>query len=930
LESQAVPSPGLARMVRWGLFPIYHEKGAAGLEILGDDGELVFRARYPDNLFKFEEIPPVVSGALLWIENRELLSPDAPTSNPAIEWRRLSGALVGHTLRSLGVSSSSSGGGSTLATQLEKFRHSPGGVTAARGEKLRQIASASARAYVDGRTTLAARRRIVTDYVNSVPLAAIDGYGEVNGLGNGLWAWYGLEFEDVVPVLRVEDGEATDAELRAKAEAFRAVLSLFVAQRRPTYYLTRPQGRADLDDLVDAHVRLLARDGVISETLAGATLDMRDDMVLRARAPERPPIDFIHRKAASALRAELLGLLDIGRLYELDRIDLEVESTISVPAQQAVSEELDRLRDPEHVRAIGLTAPRLLESADPSRVHYSLLLLERTPRGNLLRVQADNFPGPFDINRDSKLELGSTAKLRTLVTYLEVVAAVHAELTALTAAQRDSLVAVLDDPLTRWTHASLRATPDQTLSETLTAAMSRTYSASPGESFPTGGGRQRFSNFDDTYDHRQVTVAEGFRQSVNLVFVRMMRDIVRYHTLRIPGSSARLLQDPTDPQRSEYLQRFADREGRTFIARFHRKYQGVHPDRLLATFLEGRTDGLQRLAWAYRAVRPDADADDVVSLLALVDSGSTVPARAVEDVLRRANAAEQNLPDLGYLAGVHPLEIWVVRHLLEHPGASSSDVVAASADARQDVYRWLFRSTVSAQDQRIRTMLEVEAFLEISRAWRRLGYPFANLVPSLGSAIGSSGDRPFALAELIGILVSDGVRRPVVTVERLRFAGDTPYETVLGAGPADGEAVLAPEVARVAMAALGDVVQNGTGRRAWASIPGPEGEPPLRIGGKTGTGDNRRYTYAAGGAATGFTVVNRTAAFTFHVGDRFFGVVTAFVLGPEAGEYRFTSALPVQVFRQLAPALAPLVARIGQDEAATVYEEEPLVRAPAG
>ena len=47
------------------------------------------------------------------------------------------------------------------------------------------------------------------------------------------------------------------------------------------------------------------------------------------------------------------------------------------------------------------------------------------------------------------------------------------------------------------------------------------------------------------------------------------------------------------------------------------------------------------------------------------------------------------------------------------------------------------------------------------------------------------------------------------------------------------------------------MVQNGTGRRAWASIRGLEGEPPLSIGGKTGTGDNRRYQYAAGGAATG-------------------------------------------------------------------------------
>ena len=45
---------------------------------------------------------------------------------------------------------------------------------------------------------------------------------------------------------------------------------------------------------------------------------------------------------------------------------------------------------------------------------YSLLLFERTPSTNLLRVQADNLDRPFDINSGMKLDLGSTAKLRTL------------------------------------------------------------------------------------------------------------------------------------------------------------------------------------------------------------------------------------------------------------------------------------------------------------------------------------------------------------------------------------------------------------------------------------------------------------------------------------------------------------------------------------
>jgi len=56
---------------------------------------------------------------------------------------------------------------------------------------------------------------------------------------------------------------------------------------------------------------------------------------------------------------------------------------------------------------------------------------------------------------------------------------------------------------------------------------------------------------------------------------------------------------------------------------------------------------------------------------------------------------------------------------------------------------------------------------------------------------------------------------------------------------------------------------------------------------------------------TGSRVVSRAATFVFFLGDRFYGVVTAYVTGPEAARYQFTSALPVQVLKGLAPTLTP-------------------------
>ena len=79
------------------------------------------------------------------------------------------------------------------------------------------------------------------------------------------------------------------------------------------------------------------------------------------------------------------------------------------------------------------------------------------------------------------------------------------------------------------------------------------------------------------------------------------------------------------------------------------------------------------------------------------------------------------------------------------------------------------------------------------------------------------------------------------------------------------------------------------------------------MGGKTGTGDNRFEVYGAGGTLIQSKVINRTAVFVFFLGDRFFGAITAYVAGPEAANYSFTSSLPTQILKILAPTLMPLL-----------------------
>src|SRR3546814_8487022 len=94
---------------------------------------------YPD----FNAVPPLVVNALLFIENRELLNPDTPRRNPAVEWDRLGRAVLGYATG--GLLMPSGPGGSTIATQLEKMRHSPGGQTDRKSTRLNSSHSCASR-----------------------------------------------------------------------------------------------------------------------------------------------------------------------------------------------------------------------------------------------------------------------------------------------------------------------------------------------------------------------------------------------------------------------------------------------------------------------------------------------------------------------------------------------------------------------------------------------------------------------------------------------------------------------------------------------------------------------------------------------------------------------------------------------------------------
>ena len=178
-----------------GISPPYPERPDTGLDIRGVDGTPLFRYGQSEFLFgKIDDIPPLLVKTLLFLENRDLDHPATPWQNPAIEWDRTIKAALIYVAAKLHLPVPVQGG-STLAVQLEKFRHSPNGRTDSPVEKYRQLVGASLKAYREGRNTRAWRERIVVDYLNTVPLAAAPGYGEIHGLGEGLFAWFGMRLD---------------------------------------------------------------------------------------------------------------------------------------------------------------------------------------------------------------------------------------------------------------------------------------------------------------------------------------------------------------------------------------------------------------------------------------------------------------------------------------------------------------------------------------------------------------------------------------------------------------------------------------------------------------------------------------------------------------------------------------------------------------
>ncbi len=881
-------SPELERVAKWGILPPYSEPNATRLTIRGMDGQPLFQAPVVGEYFdSFEEIPDLAVKSLLMIENRELEEPSDNRTNPVVDWNRLAKAAILYAGHKLGLPVPVEGG-STLATQMEKYRHSYDGRTDSIMAKLRQMTDASLKVYQKGQDTREERRQIVLDYLNSIPLAAAPGYGEIHGIGNGLRAWFDLDLITVQKDFSLRDDNPK------KVKAFKSALALLCSVKAPSYYLV--QNRSALQARVNFYAQLFAKLQIIPADFANRVL--AHPLSFSVRRPRNPLPSYAERKSINGIRLKLVNLLGMPSMYELDRLDLNVESTINPSLQHKVIKLFKNLHQPEFLDKTGLREKHLLPMGDPSKVIYGMMLFEKTAQGNLLRVVTDTLSAPFDINTGMKMQLGSTAKLRTLSNYLNIVADLHSQLSSVSVEELNRQTKTARDPIARWALETLAREKGLGLDAFLQLALDRKYSANPGEAFFTGSGKHVFQNFDKKDNGLTLTVRDATMRSVNLVYIRLMRDLVRYYQARLPYNTDAILANPDNPVRLEMLQKTADEESRRFLYQAYKAFNKQTPEKIVESLLGKNSKSARHLSILFYSWNHNADEAALVEWLHKY-FGAVSPEQTKRMVKAYSNP-RLNLSDYGYLLGIHPLKVWCAGEMVRQPSISRDKLWAQSREARQIASAWLFKTrNRPAQDLRLRIRFEQDAFIQMTPDWKQLGFPFDDLVPSYATALGSSGDRPEALAQLMGILLNNGVRRSTQRMAELHFAVGTPYETIMNPAKSNGVRVMPEAVSRAILPILASVVQNGTAARLSGVLKA--GDKLLVVGGKTGSGDNRYDSFGRGGSLLSSNSTDRTAVFVFYIEDRYFGAITAFVPGKNAENYVFTSSLPVTILKLLAP-----------------------------
>lgn len=890
IDKQAQPSERFVELMQNDYVPPFEQTSRATFEILDRRGAQMYRTSYPIHAYEnYDDIPDLVKFTLFFIEDRSYLKPQHPQRSPVVEWDRLALAGGEYALDKIGLERNVPGA-STLVTQYFKFTHDPDGQTADMMAKWRQMYSASLYIYQSDKDKEDQTHKVITQYINSIPMSAQRNWGSVHGLGDSIYAYYGQDFNEINDALRNPKDDVKTA------WALRIVASIFVSQRSPSRLLRNAKL---LDPKVNFYLKQMHTEGYISKELM--TLALQRSSKTLKESPHSIPLSR-QAKVADSVRYEVGKMLGTDNLSELDQWDVHAQSTLDMTAQKEIQEVLaQKMYDPTFLEEEGFTGTRLVEKSDPKGIIYSFTLYEKLKDRNVMRVQVDTSPKKLNINESSRLDLGSTAKLRTLITYLQIMSDLYTKISPMSRKEMLDIKIKQGDTLTHWARGHLFMRRSKTRLDFLKDAMDRKYSASPYYAFLTSGGMHRFHNFSDDYDGRRMDLWSSTKSSVNLVFVRLMQDIAHYYRFDIVDDT--ILSDPDHPKRKEYLRRWARKDLAKHFNRAWSKWGTIEQEDMIERFGKEFGKKPQRLATIIKMLKPETTAEQLDALI----EQYTDKAEKFDAELFIKNESIWSLADRAYVTQMHPIELRILKQRWTKDSLTRKQALKTAQDNVDDYYVWLMEKiSQGKQNKFVRIELETDAFEVIHKQWSDMGYPFDHLTPSLATALGASGDRPSSLANMMGILVNDGLSLPNQRLQAFRLAQGTPYEVHMSQKTfAPAKKVLDPEVAQVARMAAQVVVERGTARRA-SKLFGDD----VVIGGKTGTGDHRDEKLDRWGRVISSKGIRRSGTFTFFYDDRFFGVMTVYV-DENVDDYNFTSALAVKTFKTIGPTLKKLMTKDG-------------------
>ncbi|RDV39014.1 hypothetical protein DV096_00115 [Bradymonadaceae bacterium TMQ3] len=808
-------------LVGW-TYPIFEIQPQAGVHITDRAGRTLERWRYPEVVW--ERPPPLALNAARLLENRALADRAHPFTNPAVDWTRLGVATVSQVRAHLG-SDAPAIGGSTLAVQMEKFRHSPGGRTSSSSEKARQMLTAWLRTYHHGREADAWAEQLAMDWINSVPLGHRHGYGPVQGVFEGMWAWFGRPPEVVEHALKPGENDA----FRAQVE--RELLALIIAQQRPARYL--PGGLDALERRVDALINVLVEEGHM-------TRDWGHVIASRSLNVGKPPAKRAHQGGdthLSALAARQWGALSGEERAVMRQRHARVTMTYDAALQDALRREIEAAQPPART---------------------SVTIFARSAGGLEPRAIVDTEPRVVDLSTEGRVDLGSTSKLRVLISYLSGVEQAYQ---AQSAGQPAA-----NDPLSRFVARELANEPGLPLTDVLQRALQRPISADPDEVFYTGGGPHEFQNVNPEHDSRYFNVASAFVASANLPFVRLLHEVVAYHAHRIFGVPIEAVVAGEHPRfeelRERHLQMSAERLVRDAYFYHHRSdlptmarraLTGLEPTEARCARLRRAIGSAAELPVSHPCASTEVDAADV---------------------------------DIDPWDEQDPLELATIAALTEDPEASLTEVMLATAGARSAARDWIAAQTSTTDTRRgIHYAIEEEVFGALQQEWARAGYPFERLTPSLATALGSSGDRPASLARLVAAVRGGGSVPALSHVRLVRLFEGTPYETWLRPTKTQPVRAFGPEVAAAVETLLIRVARRGTGHASGS--PWHTGAARWEVGGKTGTSDHVLLVRDRAGRVIERRPVARSGAWVFFAGPCLVGTVVMYEEGEDAATHHF-------------------------------------------